>query len=72
MEPDIENYRTDGTFIENNTRYGFVVLMKDHKSLWDAIQALMRFVREKCGVNIVHIHSDCDVMVRHDGSPKET
>ena len=72
MEPDIENYRTDGTFIENNTRYGFVVLMKDHKSLWDAIQALMRFVREKCGVNIVHIHSDCDVMVRHDGSPNET
>ena len=69
---DIEGFHTDATFVERNSRYAFAVLLKDHTTLWDAVQELRRFVREKCGVEVVHMHSDSDPNLRVNGAPSET
>ena len=53
-------FRIDATFAERNSRYAFAVLLKDHATLWDAIEELRRSVREKCGVERVHLHFDSD------------
>ena len=46
--------------------------MKGHTTLWDAIEELRRSVREKCGVELVHLHSDSDPNLRVDGSTDKT
>ena len=48
-------FRTDATFVERVHRYAFTVLMKGHTTLWDAIEELRRSVREKYGVEHVHL-----------------
>ena len=53
-------FRIDATFAERNSRYAFAVLLKDHATLWDAIEELRRSVRGKCGVERVHLHFDSD------------
>ena len=54
-DDDIEGFRTDATFVERVHRYAFTVLMKGHTTLWDAIEELRRSVREKYGVEHVHL-----------------
>ena len=39
-------FRIDATFAERNSRYAFAVPLKDHATLWDAIEELR------------HLHSD--------------
>ena len=39
-------FRIDATFAERTSRYAFAVLLKDHATLWDAIEELR------------HLHSD--------------
>ena len=72
MNGDIEGFKTDVTFVERNTRYAYAVLLKDHTCLWDAVQELRRFVREKCGVEVIHLYCDSDPNVRVNGAPSET
>ena len=71
-DPDIEGFRTDATFVEYHSRYAFVVLLKDHTCLWEAIEELRRFVREKLQLEVTHLHCDSDPMLRVNGSPSET
>ena len=71
-DPDIEGFRTDATFVEYNSRYAFAVLLRDHTCLWDAVEELRRFVREKLQVEVTHLHCDSDPMLRVNGSPSET
>ena len=59
-DDDIEGFRTDATFVERVHRYAFTVLMKGHTTLWDAIEELRRSVREKYGVEHVHLQFGSD------------
>ena len=58
--------------MEYHSRYAFVVLLKDHTCLWEAIEELRRFVREKLQLEVTHLHCDSDPMLRVNGSPSET
>ena len=48
------------------------MLLKDHTCLWDAVEDLRRFVREKLQVEVTHLHCDSDPMIRVNGKPSET
>ena len=72
QEGDIEGFKTDATFVEHNSRYAYAVLLKDHIHVWEAIEELRRFVREKCEVEVTHLYCDSDPMFRVNGAPSET
>jgi len=46
----------------NNTGYPMGFTMKDHLEIIEALDTIYKYIRTKMGVNLIHIHADCDSM----------